>query len=81
MTATANDQTTRAEHPPEDCPKCGKRNQKYGARWTAYNLIPGAPAAGCGNCGHVVYLKKATPFPIYYVDGDGRIIDATGGHA
>lgn len=25
-------------------------------RWVPYYLIPGAPAAGCNNCGHIIYL-------------------------
>lgn len=39
---------------PSECPACGVR-----ARWTHYRLIPGAPAVGCGKCGHVEYVSEA----------------------
>ena len=57
----------RVDLPPEDCPTCGNRNGKHGARWTAYVLIDDAPACGCGNCGHVVYLTKKPVAPVFYV--------------
>lgn len=45
---------TRLDVPPRDCPNCGRRQ----AVWHHYKLIPSAPAAGCGSCGHVVYITE-----------------------
>ncbi len=44
----------RVDKLPSPCPGCGRKN--VDEQWVHYRLIPGAPAAGCGNCGHVIYV-------------------------
>lgn len=48
---------------PAECPSCSAvMDAKPGAghsRWHHYRAIPGAPAAGCGACGKLVYLTEA----------------------
>jgi hypothetical protein len=47
---------------PKDCPNCKRVNADseggISSGWHPYIHIPDAPAAGCGNCGHVIYLTK-----------------------
>ncbi len=56
---TGGDQTagivriTPDEARDRDCPRCKRRTSLQ-----AYRLIPGAPAAGCGQCGFVTYLTE-----------------------
>jgi hypothetical protein len=54
MTATA---VERVAKPPKLCPRCGRDNEKR-VGWQQYKLIPDAPAAGCGNCGYIVYITR-----------------------
>jgi hypothetical protein len=54
--------TERLSELPEICPKCGRDNNRTGfggvaTGWHHYKRVPGAPAAGCGACGHIVYLS------------------------
>lgn len=44
---------TRVDDVPRECPSCGKV-----VNWMPYYLIKGAPAAGCGQCGHIIYFTK-----------------------
>lgn len=50
----------RLEKLPDTCPNCERKRDQFstrlGTRWVHYRLIPGSPAAGCGDCGHIVYL-------------------------
>ena len=76
----------RVDAPPKVCPTCRKANRVtekregsnlvevriVGSRWHSYKLIDTAPACGCGDCGHVVYLKKLNPFVCFYVDDAGQ---------
>lgn len=55
MTAVA--EVERVAKPPKHCPRCNRENGRI-AGWHQYRLIPGAPAAGCGGCGHVVYITR-----------------------
>lgn len=74
----------RVAAPPRLCPTCNKPNRLtdtgqqgntsvrlVGSRWHNYKLIDCGPAAGCGNCGHVVYLTKSPMLTCFYVDDHG----------
>ena len=54
---------------PTTCPACGRDNSRRtyqnsgglpasGLGWHRYTRVPGAPAAGCGACGHVVFITE-----------------------
>jgi hypothetical protein len=58
----------RVAQVPEHCPTCNRKNADHGIAgsglsaaigtgWHPYIHIPEAPAVGCGNCGHVVYVE------------------------
>jgi hypothetical protein len=76
----------RVDTPPAACPVCKWENQSFVGdgvfpragrqRWHNYHMVDVAPYCGCGNCGHVVYLKAPLVPPVMSVDLDGTMVTA-----